>query len=370
MKGFHDHNDFCSILCGWFAENQRNLPWRRTYDPYHVWISEIMLQQTQMERGIEYFNRWLGVFPDIETLASATEQSVLKAWEGLGYYSRARNLLKTAVLFAERYNCRVPDDYDQLLALPGIGPYTAGAIMSIAFDRPCPVIDANVERLFARIGDVDTPMKEKAVHGSMQKLLENMLRNVSPRDFNQGLMELGALICTPTRPDCGSCPVRTHCRALAAGTIAKRPVKQKKQQTIDIIMACAIIEHEGKFFIQQRLDDDVWGGLWEFPGGRLKNGESAADAAGRELFEETEMKIIELTPFDTVTHFYTRYRVTLHSFFCATDCSKPKLHAAQQYRWVSLDGLSRYAFPSGHRQLIANLRERQSKLSENCSCCG
>jgi A/G-specific adenine glycosylase len=324
-----------------------------------------MLQQTQMERGVEYFNRWMERFPDIRSLADASEQEVLKAWEGLGYYSRARNIVKAAVLIVEQYDGLLPDEYDQLLALPGIGPYTAGAILSIAFDRPCPVIDANVERLFARLGDVDTPMKEKAVHGNLRELLENMLCNVSPRDFNQGLMEFGALICTPKNPDCADCPVRQHCRALVAGTIGERPVKKKKPQTVDIIMACAIIEHEGKFFIQQRRDDDVWGGLWEFPGGRLKDGESPADAAGREVFEETEMMIADLVPFDTVTHCYTRYRVTLHSFFCVTDHgAKPELHAAQQYRWVSLVGLSRYAFPSGHRQLIARMREMQSEPAE------
>jgi A/G-specific adenine glycosylase len=158
--------------------------------------------------------------------------------------------------------------------------------------------------------------------------------------------------------------VRRHCQALAAGTVSKRPVKKKKQQTIEIIMSCAIIEHEDKLFIQQRRDDDVWGGLWEFPGGRIKNGESAADAARRELYEETEMRIVDLMPFATVTHYYTRYRVILHSFFCAAENgSKPKLHAAQQYRWVPLEGLSRYAFPSGHRQLIAGMQQMQTEHS-------
>jgi A/G-specific adenine glycosylase len=342
----------------WFNEHRRDLPWRRTYDPYHVWISEIMLQQTQMERGVEYFNRWMKRFPDIRSLADASEQEVLKAWEGLGYYSRARNIVKAAGLIVEQHGGLLPDEYDRLLALPGIGPYTAGAIMSIAFERPCPVIDANVERLFARLGDVAMPMKEKAVHGTLREILENMLRNVSPRDFNQGLMELGALICTPKNPDCADCPVRQHCRALVAGTIDERPVKKKKPQTIDIIMACAIIEHEGKLFIQQRRDDDVWGGLWEFPGGRLKNGESAAQAAVRELYEETELRAVNLDPFRTVTHHYTRYRVTLHSFFCNTSkVPEPRLHAATAFRWVALDELDQYPFPSGHRQLIAHMRQ-------------
>jgi len=355
-----DYKIICNILLDWFVKNKRDLPWRKTYEPYHVWISEIMLQQTQMDRGVEYFKRWMLLFPDIESLASASEQSILKAWEGLGYYSRARNIIKSTTLLIEKHNGQMPQDYDQLLALPGVGPYAAGAIMSIAFDRPCPVIDANVERLFARIGDIDKPMKDKAVYKSLQNMLGAIVKRegLSPRDFNQGLMEFGALVCTPKNPECASCPIQEYCRAWKAGTALNRPVKKKKQQTIEIIMSCAIIENEGKFFIQQRQDDDVWGGLWEFPGGRLKNGESAAEAAKRELYEETEMKAVDLVSFETVTHYYTRYRVTLHSFFCATsDDSKPKLHAAQQYRWVSLEGLSSYAFPSGHRQLISKLKE-------------
>jgi len=360
MKNFVDYKMICTILLNWFVKNQRDLPWRKTYEPYYVWISEVMLQQTQMDRGVEYFKRWMLVFPDIESLAGASEQSVLKAWEGLGYYSRARNIIKSATLLVEKYNGQLPEDYDQLLDLPGVGPYTAGAIMSIAFDQPYPVIDANVERLFARIGDIDKPMKDKAVYKSLQNILETVVKieGLSPRDFNQGLMEFGALVCTPKNPECTSCPLQDHCRAWKTGTVLERPVKKKKQQTTEIIMSCAIIENEGKFFIQQREDDDVWGGLWEFPGGRLKNGESAAEAAKRELYEETEMRIVDLVPFETVTHFYTQYRVTLHSFNCTIDGELiPKLYAAQQYKWVSLDGLSKYAFPSGHRQLISKLKE-------------
>ena len=352
-----DCQPFLDGVLAWFATHQRDLPWRRTYDPYHVWISEIMLQQTQMERGVEYFNRWVNLFPEPRALAAASEQEVLKAWEGLGYYSRARNIRKAAAMMVEQHGGRIPAAYDQLLALPGIGPYTAAAIMAIAFDQSYPVIDANVERLFARLGDVARPVKEKVVQRELHEVLQGLLRDASPRDLSQALMELGALVCSPRNPDCAHCPVQGECKALRAGSVALRPVLRPKPKKIEIVMACAIVEHEGRMFIQQRREDDVWGGLWEFPGGRLKNGESPEQAAIRELQEETEIRAADFRPFATVVHHYTRYRVTLHSYFCrAQGRPDPQLHAARQYRWVAFPELEQYPFPSGHRQLIARMK--------------
>ncbi|MDW7773864.1 MAG: A/G-specific adenine glycosylase [Desulfobulbaceae bacterium] len=354
-------------LLAWFAGNQRDLPWRRTYDPYHVWISEIMLQQTQMERGVEYFNRWMEKFPDVEALCSASEQEVLKAWEGLGYYSRARNLLKAAGKIVAEQGGRIPRDYDNLLSLPGIGPYTAAAVMSIAFNRPYPVVDANVERLFARLEDIDRPVKDRDVRQRMQKLAAVLLAGAAPRDMNQALMELGALVCTPKNPDCPHCPIQIHCLAFRAGTVADRPVPGSRQGKIDIDMACTIINVENKIFIQQRRYDDVWGGLWEFPGGRLKDGESPAAAAVRELHEETGFQAEKPEPFHTVTHFYTRYRVTLHSFVTGIRRGtniEPKLTAALQYRWVTRQELDQYPFPAGHRRLVEKLQSAEAGPGE------
>lgn len=355
---FHlDFNQFQPMLLIWFATHQRALPWRRTYDPYQVWISEIMLQQTQMERGVEYFNRWVAWFPDPAAIAAAPEQEVLKAWEGLGYYSRAHNIRKTAALLVERHGGQVPAAYGELLALPGIGPYTAAAIMAIAFDQPYSVVDANVERVFARLTDSARPVKEKSFQRELHAALHKMLAEASPRGLGQAFMELGALVCTPRSPNCTSCPLQGDCLALRAGTVAQRPVGRPKPERIEIVMACAIVEHAGKMFIQQRRADDVWGGLWEFPGGRLEDGESPEDAAGRELMEETEIRATEFRPFATVVHHYTRYRVTLHGYFCrAQGRPRPRLHAATQYRWADFQELAQYPFPSGHRQLIARMR--------------
>jgi len=344
-------------LLDWFSANQRNLPWRTEYDPYQVWISEIMGQQTQMDRVIVYFKRWIRQFPDIAAVATATEQEILKAWEGLGYYTRARNIQRTARLLVNEFNGRIPAELDTLLTLPGIGPYTAAAIRSIAYNKPCPLLDANVERLFARLLNLDHPVKKAPAPAGLRMLAEELLPQGQARLFNQALMEFGALVCRPKMPRCTSCPLSSHCLALEQKTVSKRPVVAKKAKKIEIEMACGIIVRHKKIYIQQRLSDDVWGGLWEFPGGRLKKGETPKQAARREIMEETEFRICEIRFFATVVHYYTRYRVTLHGFTCRLQGRKniPLLHAASRYRWVSVADLSDFPFPAGHRKLVALL---------------
>lgn len=354
--------DFRQCLLAWFAEHQRPLPWRERYRPYEVWISEIMGQQTQMERVAQYFRRWMERFPDLTSVATAPEQAILKAWEGLGYYSRARNIQRAARQLIEAGCDDIPADQHRLLALPGIGPYTAAAILSIAFNRPVPLRDANVERLFARLADIDRPLKQTATQKCLATLAHSLLDPMHPRDFNQALMELGALVCTPKKPVCALCPVQHHCRAYRADTVEFRPLPTGKQTKIDILMACAILQHQGKFFIQQRLSEDIWGGLWEFPGGRLEEGEQPRQAAIREVAEETGWQVTDLAPFETVVHHYTRYRVTLHGFLGELTAPPvpPALAAAQQYAWVCLEDLAQYPYPAGHRLLVAALRDQYS----------
>lgn len=352
-------NFFRNALLRWFSSNNRELPWRLNYDPYHVWLSEIMLQQTQMERGVAYFQRWLQRFPDIDSIATADPQEILKYWEGLGYYARARNLYKAAKTIVDEFDGEIPSNYDDLLRLPGVGPYTASAILSIAFNYNIPVVDANVERVFSRIFDIDEPLKERGVHEKIKRMAEKLLPEGKARQFNQALMDLGGLICTPRKPQCGLCPISKECLAYLGNFVIDRPVKVAKQQTITIEMATGLILKNGYVFIQQRRDDDIWGGLWEFPGGRLKEGESPSDAVVREYKEETGFKVKVRRKITTVIHFFTKYKVILHCYQCLLDQDSilPDLNAAQKFHWIKEAQLDSYGFPAGHRKYIGYIRQ-------------
>ena len=359
-----DIEHFCNSLLRWFRGNGRQLPWRDTYDPYHVWLSEVMLQQTQMERGVIYFRRWLQRFPDIESVAKASSLEVLKLWEGLGYYARGRNLHKAAELMVRKYGGEVPRTYEELLQLPGVGPYTAAAIASIAFNHDIPVVDANVERVFARIFDIDKPLKSKGVHAEIVDVAKKLLPSGKGREFNQALMDLGGLICTPKKPDCAICPVSAHCLAYLGDFVEDRPRKKAKQPLIEIEMATGILLHRDHIFIQQRYDNDIWGGLWEFPGGRLEEGETPEEAVQREYGEETGFRVEVCSKVTTVVHFYTKYRVILHCFRCGLrqESQLPDLQAAQAYHWVKEKQLENYGFPAGHRKFIEYIRQNCPKI--------
>jgi A/G-specific adenine glycosylase len=346
-------------LLRWFAENSRDLPWRRSYLPYHIWVSEIMLQQTQMDRVVVYFNRWLDRFPDLASLAAAPEQEVLRLWEGLGYYSRAKNLLKTAELLCSRHDAALPEDHAALLQLPGIGRYTAGAIMSLAFNQSHPIVDANVERLFARLFNLAEPVKEKTTHAFIWQKAAELIPAGQARFFNQALMELGALVCLPRSPRCDACPIRDHCEAFALGVVNERPVAGKAREIIKISMVSGVLHHRGKIYIQKRLADDVWPNLWEFPGGRIEEGETPEQALVREYREETGFAVHDFKKIATIKHSFTRYRITLHCYDCRLqgNGTKPVLHAAQEYRWADPDELENFAFPAPHRRLIHRLAE-------------
>ncbi|MGW8161675.1 MAG: A/G-specific adenine glycosylase [Desulfobulbales bacterium] len=343
----------------WFQENARDLPWRKTYDPYHVWIAEIMLQQTQMDRVVDYFNRWISRFPDIVAITTASEEEILKFWEGLGYYTRARNIIRSARIILDTYHGRLPADYDLLLSLPGIGKYTAGAIMSIAFNLQYPLVDANVERVFARLFNLDKQIKDKKMQDEIWQKARELLPDSNARQFNQALMELGALVCIARNPRCKICPIRQGCAAFNLDLVAQRPVLPKPPETVYIEMATGIVQLEGRILIQKRKAHGVWANLWEFPGGRLEAGETPEMALIREYAEETELVVGDLKKITTVHHSYTIYRVTLHCYFCSimNNRHKPVLHAAQEYNWVTPEKLSDFAFPAGHRKFLAYLQK-------------
>lgn len=359
-----EHQAMASALLAWFRQNMRPLPWRGRYDPYEVWLSEIMLQQTQMERGTLYFERWIKRFPSIQSVAEARPEALLKAWEGLGYYNRARNLQQAARVIMEKHGGSLPQDRAGLLALPGIGEYTAGAILSIAFNQEVPAVDANVERVFSRLFDIDAPVKSVAAADFIRHMAKALIPPGRGRDFNQALMELGALVCSK-KPACGLCPLAAHCQARRLGVTHERPVPGKKVAYSALEIVSGVLLHKGRLFLQKRLDSGVWAGFWEFPGGRLEAGETPEQGVTREFMEETEFPVQISEALGAVRHAYTRYRIRMHCFLLTLaqqhglpldpeGFPRPVLHAATEYRWIKPEELDdeSYTLPAGHRKLL------------------
>ncbi|MFZ5974186.1 MAG: A/G-specific adenine glycosylase, partial [Bacillota bacterium] len=253
-------------LCAWYESAKRDLPWRQTHDPYAVWVSEIMLQQTRVETAVPYYRAFMGKWPNIQALAGAQEQEVLKAWEGLGYYARARSLRRGAGYIMENHGGDVPCDEAALRKVPGIGPYTAGAIMSIAFDKPALAVDANVLRVFARLCAIDAPVERPQARRMIGERVEKAMRGCSPRVFNQAVMELGALVCAPKTPCCVDCPVNGDCKAFISGSTDSLPQKAQPPEKREVRLAVAIVrEPGGAFLVRRREGRGLLQGLWEFP---------------------------------------------------------------------------------------------------------
>jgi A/G-specific adenine glycosylase len=301
-------------------------------------------------------------FPDIRSVAEADEDAILHAWEGLGYYSRARNLRRAARQIMERHQGVFPSEAEAIHALPGIGPYTAAAVASIAFNRRLACVDANVERVLARLFDIGSPIKAKAGAARVRHLAEALLPE-RPREHNQALMELGALVCRK-KPLCAECPLASCCRSLHLGIVHERPVPGAKRRSISISIVCGVLRAGDKVFVQRRRDGDVWAGLWEFPGGMIDAHESPQQAVVREFAEETAFAVRVARELGIIRHAYTRYRVTLHCFELALDVpasaadnppAPPILAAATNWRWLTPEELGALAMPAAHRKLADKL---------------
>lgn len=348
-----DRTGFTRKLLQWYDAEHRDLPWRREPSPYGVWVSEIMAQQTQMDRVVEYYKRWMDRFPDLRSLAEAHEEDVLNLWEGLGYYSRARNLHRAAVLIEDQFDGNFPTEFADIRSLPGVGDYTAGAVASIAFGQHEVAVDANVLRVFARLLDMDLPVRDRAGRNMVEDAVRRLIPEDRPGDFNQALMEFGALICRKN-PCCEECPVREFCRAHEMGTVPLRPVLPAAKQVIRVDMATGFLVHRGKVLIQKRKPGDVWPGLWEFPGGCIEPGETPEQALRREYLEEVELAVKPVEKITVVRYNYTRYRVTMDCFLCRYDGDprEPVFHEAVKGGFVPPADLANYALPSGHRKLV------------------
>ncbi len=263
-----DQSHIATLVVDHFRKIQRDLPWRRTTDAYAIWVSEIMLQQTRVQTVIPYYERWLASFPTVNALADAELDDVLAHWAGLGYYSRARNLHKGAADVVARYDGRVPDTVKELRTIAGIGRYTAGAIASIAHGTRAPLVDGNVARVFARVFEIEDDIKSTAAAKRLWQLADELVPAEAPGDFNQGLMELGATICTPTKPSCLLCPLRSDCKAYASGRQHDLPVmpkRKRKHELPQLDMCAAWVERKRKVLLWRRRADGLYGGLWELP---------------------------------------------------------------------------------------------------------
>ena len=361
---------FAAVLLAWYDRQAAALPWRAPPgsppDParaYAVWLSEIMLQQTQVETVRPYFTRFMAAYPTVEALAAAPLDNVLKQWEGLGYYSRARNLHQTAQIVVRDFGGRFPQTADALQALPGVGRYTAGAIASIAFGERAPVLDGNVIRVFARVTDLTDDVTDGATRNALWTLAEDWMPPVRPGDYNQALMELGRTVCTPRAPRCGQCPVAGHCQAYQRGTQDQRPVKQPRAATPHHDVTAGLIWNAaGELLIAQRPLDGLLGGLWEFPGGKVEPGETYEACLARELREELGIEVAVGELFCVVRHAFTHFRITLHTFHCQYVSGEPQTLGVHAFAWVTPDALDHYAFGKADRQVIAQWRARGGML--------
>ena len=342
------------FLLDWFRPRQRDVPGRNESDPYRVWVAEVMAQQTRISTVIPYYEAFIERFPDVETLATSPLDDVLKAWEGLGYYGRARNLHRAAGEVRARYGGRLPEDAESLRSLPGIGAYTAGAIASIAFGKPEPAVDGNVRRVLCRLYDLEEPSPPR-----LEVLSRELIAEAEGQAglLNQALMDLGSSVCTPRSPGCDACPVAPNCLALQRGTVALRPPRRRRPPLPHRDIAAALVWRGPRLLIARRPEEGLLGGLWEFPGGKVEAGEAPADAARREVREELGLEVQVLGEVAEIQHAYSHFRITLHLFHARWVAGGSAIgeSSAGSPRWVLPRELDLYAFPAANHDVVRRL---------------
>lgn len=367
-----DVQAFRHALLDHYDRTRRALPWRSDRTPYRVMVSEFMLQQTRVETVIPYYERWLRRFPGWEAMADAGEDEVLRAWTGLGYYRRARNLHRAARVVRERYGGELPEDPEALRRLPGVGEYTSGAVASIAFGRAVPAVDGNVKRVLCRLFDLEAPTAAR-----LREEAAALVDPDRPGDFNEAMMELGATVCTPRAPGCGDCPVRGWCRARVAGTVTERPARRPRRKVPRVEYVAVVVVGGDGILLRKRPDSGLLAGMWEFPSAELAGDEKPrhdgiATAAARQL-EDLGVPARPTTPLHPVRHAFTHLHATYHPVICLRHPTPPR-HApggsgpsraphASNHAWVPLADLDHFALPVAQQKIAAQLRDRLA-LSE------
>ncbi len=347
---------FQQHLIGWYRQNQRRLPWRKTREPYCIWVSEVMLQQTQVATVIDYYQRFINRFPDIGALAKADRQSVLKAWEGLGYYARARNLHQAVRRVTTEYQGKIPAEYDRFRALPGVGEYIAAAVLSMAFDQAYAVVDGNVKRVIARIKRLDAPANQASSHKIFQKDADRLLYAPDPGIFNQAMMELGALVCTPRQPKCRQCPVNFFCQAFGTSTTGLYPRRIKQKPVPEYPVAVGVIYKKDRVLITHRPPKGLLGGLWEFPGGRIETDETPEAACLREIQEEVNLTVEIIAHLACIKHAYTHFKIQMDVFICRWTGGRVRCNGPVAHKWIKMKAIDAYPFPTANRKFIPLIR--------------
>jgi len=344
-------------LLAWYRRNGRSLPWRSDADPYRIWISEVMLQQTQVETVIPFYERWMKRFPNLSALAAAQEQDVLRVWEGLGYYSRARNILRCAKALVREHGGQLPRDVGQLEALPGVGGYIAGAIASMAFGIKAPALDGNLKRVLARLNEFTLAINEEKNAAVLREQLVEILPEEKPGDVNQAFMDLGATICLPRTPLCAECPLKLECAAFQKGLQNELPFKVKKAPIPHYQVAAAVIVKDDKALIDLRSSTGLLGGLWEFPGGKVEDGETLPEALIRELREELGVEVAVGEALGVYRHAYTHFKVTVHTFRAVILKGDPKPLQSDGVEWAAIERLGEYPMGKVDRLIARQLQK-------------
>lgn len=351
-----DISGFQEDLISWFSNEKRDLPWRQESDPYRIWVSEIMLQQTRVDTVIPYFVNFMEKFPTLEEFANADEERILKAWEGLGYYSRVRNLQSACKEVQEKYGGVVPNTPKEIAGLKGIGPYTAGAVLSIAYGVPEPAVDGNVMRVLSRILTIWEDIAKPSTRKIFEEAVRKLISTENPSYFNQALMELGALICTPTSPSCLLCPVRDHCSAFEAGVQKELPVKTKKTKVKDVKLIAGILtDDKGRLLIHKRPENGLLGNLWEFPNFEiltdLKKGPREFIS---QLKSEYEVEAFVHEGLGSIEHVFShlKWYIQIYSGRITSE-----VRETSRLKLVSLDEIESYAFPVSHQKMLHQFLE-------------
>jgi A/G-specific adenine glycosylase len=346
-------------LLPWYDAHRRDLPWRRTKDPYAVWVSEMMLQQTQVATVIGYYERWMRRFPTVSALARAAEDDVLHAWQGLGYYSRARNLWRGARAVVAEHEGRVPCTPGALRALPGIGPYSAGAIASIAYGERAPLVDGNVVRVLCRVFGLGGDPSKSPLKTRLWELAGRLVPEDRPGDFNQALMELGATVCTPRTPRCEACPLAAACVARRSGTVEALPELPKRVETVAVRRAAAVVERRGRVLCAKTLDSAPrWAGMWQLPSADVEPDEAASATAARAVRAWAGLATEPGARLLTVRHSVTHHRITLDVFQCRPRPGAARPVDCSEVRWVPPAELDALAMPAAHRRIARFLADR------------